>query len=107
LALLVQVIVYTPLIPDWSGSKVLKSLFLQETAYDYLKKENQEYLLSYKVLRCEKRDLTNLWQEVEKWVDEPCQLLHGYSLHYLHLFFERRELVLGVVPKQTLEPHAE
>ncbi|KAF0314911.1 hypothetical protein GQ607_017855 [Colletotrichum asianum] len=30
------IIVYTPLISDWSGSKVSKSLYLQNTAYDYL-----------------------------------------------------------------------
>ncbi|TPX25624.1 hypothetical protein DIZ76_011079 [Coccidioides immitis] len=70
-------IVYTPLISDWSGSKVSKSLYLQQTAYDYLKKAGQEYLLSYQVFRQEKRDFTVLLREIECWVDEPYRLFRG------------------------------
>ena len=68
------IIVYTSLIADWSGSKVSKSLYLQKTAYDYLIKAKQEYLLNYQTLRREGRDLTVLWKEVELWVDEPYRL---------------------------------
>ncbi|KAL8834690.1 MAG: hypothetical protein Q9170_003634 [Blastenia crenularia] len=101
------VIVYTPLISDWSGSKLSKSLYLQKTAYDYLVKAKQEYLLSYEVLRRQKKDLTTLWTEVELWVDEPYRLFRGYTLHYLHLLFEREEILLGVIHTQPSEPETE
>jgi hypothetical protein len=91
------IIVYTPLISDWSGSKVSKSLYLQKTAYDYLRQAGQEYLLSYNVLRQEGRDLNLLWQEIERWVDEPYRLFRSYSLHYLHLLFEGYKLHLGII----------
>ena len=87
-----MIIVYTPLISDWSGSKVSKSLYLQKAAYDYLYQAGQEYLLSYAVFRTEGRDLNVLWQEIEKWVEEPYRLFRGYGLHYLHLLFEGHDM---------------
>jgi hypothetical protein len=101
------VIVYTPLISDWSGSKVSKSLYLQKTAYEYLRKAGQEYLLNYRVLRSEGKDLTILWQEVEFWVDEPFRLFRGYSIHYIHLLFEHNDIDLGVIHKRLNEPETE
>ncbi|KAF5017286.1 hypothetical protein F66182_10801 [Fusarium sp. NRRL 66182] len=61
------IIVYTPLISDWSGSKISKSLYLQDTAYQYLRHSGQEYLLNYEVCRRENKDLGILWKEVEFW----------------------------------------
>lgn len=55
------VIVYTPLIMDWSGSKISKSLYLGKTAYDYLRAAKMEYLLNFAVLQNEKKDLGLLW----------------------------------------------
>ena len=91
-----MIIVYTPLISDWSGSKVSKSLYLQEGAYDYLRQAKQEYLLSYKVFQQEQRDIGILWQEVEKWVDEPYRLFLGYSLQYMHMLYNQKEIKLGI-----------
>ncbi|KAJ9415928.1 hypothetical protein QL093DRAFT_2567519 [Fusarium oxysporum] len=93
------IIVYTPLISDWSGSKVPKSLYLQDTAYQYLRDSGQEYLLNYEVCRQENKDLTILWKEVELWVDEPYRLFRGYSIHYLHLLFEGQAIGLGTIHK--------
>ncbi|KAL7755230.1 hypothetical protein ACKLNR_014987 [Fusarium oxysporum f. sp. zingiberi] len=93
------IIVYTPLISDWSGSKVSKSLYLQDTAYQYLRDSGQEYLLNYEVCRQENKDLTILWKEVELWVDEPYRLFRGYSIHYLHLLFEGQAIGLGTIHK--------
>src|SRR3569833_723297 len=101
------VIVYTPLISDWSGSKISKSLYLQGNAYDYLVKARQDYLLSLEVLRREGKDLTVLWKEIELWVDEPYRLFRAYSLHYLHLLFEQEEVRLGVIHTQSCEPETE
>lgn len=99
-------IVYTPLICDWSGNKVSKSLYLQEKAYEYLRKAGQEYLLSYKVLRREGKDLSLLWAEIERWVDEPYRLFRDYSLHYLHLLFEQEDVLRGTIHQKT-EPETE
>ncbi|KAH7309710.1 hypothetical protein B0I35DRAFT_359221, partial [Stachybotrys elegans] len=101
------IIVYTPLISDWSGSKVSKSLYLQKNAYDYLIKAKQEYLLNFDVLEREGKDLTVLWKEIELWVDEPYRLFRGYSLHYLHLLFGRQKILLGAIHTQSCEPETE
>ncbi|KAF5630126.1 hypothetical protein F52700_7484 [Fusarium sp. NRRL 52700] len=93
------IIVYTPLISDWSGSKVSKSLYLQDTAYQYFKDSGQEYLLNYEVCRRENNDLAILWKEVELWVDEPYRLFRGYSIHYLHLLFGGEAIGLGTIHK--------
>lgn len=90
-------IVYTPLIVDWSGLKVSKSLYLQDTAYDYLRRAGQEYLLNYRILRSTGKNISLLWDEVERWVDEPYRLFRAYSLHYLHLLFEEEEVSLGTI----------
>ncbi|PGH11826.1 hypothetical protein AJ79_04623 [Helicocarpus griseus UAMH5409] len=91
----------------WSGSKVSKSLYLQPTAYGYLKRAGQEYLLSYRIFKQEKKDFTVLLREIERWVNEPYRLFRGYSLHYLHLLFEKMELSLGIIHKPTSEPETE
>ncbi|KAF9765897.1 hypothetical protein IL306_001742 [Fusarium sp. DS 682] len=93
------IIVYTPLISDWSGSKVSKSLYLQDTAYQYLCESGQEYLLNYEVCRRENKDLNILWKEIELWVDEPYRLFRGYSIYYLHLLFEGQAIGLGTIHK--------
>jgi hypothetical protein len=89
-------IVYTPLIADWSGSKLSKSQYLREGAYEYLKQAGQEYLLSYQVFKAEKRNISVLWQEIEDWVDRPYKLFRAYTLHYLHLVFEKKRILLGI-----------
>ena len=40
-------IVYVPLIIDWSGAKLSKSLYVQSGAYQYLKDQGMDYLVSY------------------------------------------------------------
>lgn len=92
-----MIIVYTPLISDWSGSKISKSLYLRKGAYDYLRAAKQEYLLSYKVFKQEQRDIGVLCQEIEKWVDEPYRLFRGYSLQYMHLLYNQKEVALGII----------
>ncbi|KAL3466432.1 hypothetical protein BJX64DRAFT_250884 [Aspergillus heterothallicus] len=96
-------IVYTPLISDWSGSKISKTQYLQRAAYDYLKTAGQEYLLSYRVSKAEGKDLALLWREIELWVEEPYRLFRGYSLHYIHLLFERASVILGTIHNKILE----
>lgn len=81
---------YTPLVSDWGGSKMSKSVYLQPTAYEYLKLAGQEYLLNYGVLRREGRNLEPLLKQVELWVGEPYRLFRGYSIHDMHNAVPRR-----------------
>ena len=40
-------ILYSPLVTDWSGSKLSKSLYVKEKAYGYLKEQALDYLIDY------------------------------------------------------------
>lgn len=101
------IIVYTHLVSDWLGNKVFKSLYQQKTAYDYLVKADQEYLLSYEVLGREGKDISLLWREIELWVDQPYRLFRDYTLHYLHLLFQQEKVLLGTIHTQASEPETE
>ncbi|KAJ8119425.1 hypothetical protein ONZ43_g3616 [Nemania bipapillata] len=63
------IIVYTPLISDWSSCKISKSMYLQKAGYDYLCRAGQEYLLNYDVFRKQGKNISVLWKEIEIWVD--------------------------------------
>jgi len=97
------IIVYTPLIVDWSGSKLSKSLYLRRDAYDYLCKDGLEYMLSYARFQEEQRDLGVLCAEVDLWVREPYRLFRAYSVHYMHLLFTQKERIkLGAIHLREL-----
>ncbi|CAG8801736.1 28114_t:CDS:2 [Gigaspora margarita] len=40
-------ILYSPLVTDWSGAKLSKSLYVKENAYGYLKEQELDYLIDY------------------------------------------------------------
>lgn len=82
------IILYTPLITDWSGSKISKSLYLCGGAYDYLIAAGLEYLLSWDVFKREETRLDALWAEIQRWVREPYRLFRCYSLHYMHMVID-------------------
>jgi hypothetical protein len=77
-------ILYTPMIVDWAGSKLSKSLYVREGAYEYLKKLGMEYLVSFTVFNEERKDLSIVFEEVLGWVDYPYRLFRNYSLEYFH-----------------------
>ena len=91
------VIVYTPLITDWSGSKISKSLYLRGGAYDYLELAGQDYLLSWEKFKEDQVRIGILWAEVERWVKEPVRLFRCYSLQYMHMLFCREQAELGLI----------
>lgn len=91
-------IVYTPLIMDWSGSKLSKSLYLKDDAYGYLKEAGMEYMLAYSEFKARGMRLEVVCDEVDLWVREPFRLFRPYSVHYMHLLFtERERLQLGAI----------
>lgn len=83
-------IFYAPLILDWSGSKLSKSLYVKEGAYKYLREAGLGYMLDVTVLLDAESGLEALFAEVQRWVAEPYKLFRSYSVEYLH-----RELVSG------------
>ncbi|KAJ6494716.1 hypothetical protein C8R47DRAFT_379829 [Mycena vitilis] len=87
------IIVYCPLILDWSGNKLSKSIYLQQGGYQYLLDAKLGYMLSYKTFKEEGRDMNVLMDEVALWVDEPFRLFRGYSVHYLHLLFDHKHKI--------------
>lgn len=82
-------IVYTPLIMDWSGAKISKSLVLGKDAYRYLCDAGLEYVLSWKKFKESKKDFGVLCKEVDLWVAEPFRLFRGYTVHYFAMLFAR------------------
>lgn len=74
------IILYAPLVTDWSGAKLSKSLYVKEGAYTYL----PSYMINYDNLRKEMGiiGLTKLYKEVLGWVEEPYKLFRNYSIYY-------------------------
>lgn len=81
-------IFYSPLILDWSGSKLSKSLYVKQGAYKYLREAGLNYMLDVNALLDANFGLEALVLEVRQWVAEPYKLFRNYSVEYLH-----RELV--------------
>lgn len=73
-------ILYAPLVTDWSGAKLSKSLYVKEGAYSYL----PSYMINYENLRKEMGivGLTKLYTEVHSWLENPYKLFRNYSIYY-------------------------
>ncbi len=82
-------IFYSPLILDWSGAKLSKSLFKKEGAYQYL----PSYLISYEALKLEYgvKGLDYLYDITKTWVDNPYMLFRHYSIYYFIEEFRKRD----------------
>lgn len=83
------VIIYAPLIVDWSGAKLSKSLYVKDGAYKYLEGQDMDYLLSYQRMKEMGKDVLVLAREVESWVESPKKLFRQHSIVYLHRVFEK------------------
>lgn len=73
-------ILYAPLVTDWSGAKLSKSLYVKEGAYKYL----PSFMINYDNLRKEKgtMGLARVYAEVHSWLEEPYKLFRNYSIYY-------------------------
>ncbi|KAJ6590636.1 hypothetical protein DFH09DRAFT_1139897 [Mycena vulgaris] len=80
---------YSPLILDWSGAKLSKSLYVREAAYEYLTREGLDYLVSYEKFKEQGKDLRVLYDEVKDWVDHPFKLFRSYSLYYINDLYRK------------------
>ncbi|KIY47497.1 hypothetical protein FISHEDRAFT_45225 [Fistulina hepatica ATCC 64428] len=81
--------VYSPLILDWAGSKLSKSLYVKKDAYSYLGSDglDMEYLLAYSRMKESGKDVMCIIRDVERWVDEPKKLFRPYTIEYIHRLF--------------------
>ncbi|KAI1822967.1 hypothetical protein F4861DRAFT_540472 [Xylaria intraflava] len=81
-------ILYAPLIVDWSGAKLSKSLYVSDGAYATMKYLGTDGFRSYAQLKDRfggngAKGLRKVWEEVENWVADPRKLFRPFSLAYL------------------------
>ena len=73
-------ILYTPLVLDWSGAKLSKSLYVKQGAYSDL----PSYLINYEFLKNEKGiyALDVIHKITNNWITNPYLLFRNYSIYY-------------------------
>lgn len=84
------IIIYSPLVTDWSGAKLSKSIYLKKNAYNDL----PQYLLDYEKLIEKYGDngLKILSKETDEWIKSPYKLFRSYSVDYFKYIFEKAEV---------------
>lgn len=82
-------ILYTPLVLDWSGAKLSKSLYVKKGAYSDL----PSYLINYEFMKnnygIEGLDIIN--SITKDWIENPYKLFRHYSIYYFKKEFEEYE----------------
>lgn len=81
------IIVYCPMITDWSGAKLSKSLYVKRGAY----KELPLFLQNYKGLadKYGVKGLDVISKLTDEWLDDPKKLFRDYSIYYIQKRFEK------------------
>jgi hypothetical protein len=79
------VIFYTPLIIDWSGAKLSKSLYIRENGYKYLIDAGRRYLLDADTFLETEGAIEALFEEAQDWVDKPYKLFRNYTVDYIDM----------------------
>lgn len=95
-------ILYSPLILDWSGAKLSKSLYVKEDAYRYLPK----FLINYENLKSEYgfQGLDYIYEITNQWVNNPYMLFRHYSIYYFMEEFRKmneKAIYLSIKPQFT------
>ncbi|KIJ35429.1 hypothetical protein M422DRAFT_34666 [Sphaerobolus stellatus SS14] len=86
------VTIFSPLLTDWAGSKLSKSLYVIAGAYQYMKDQGVDYLLSVARMRELGRDPAVIFHEVARWLEDPKHLFtRSYSVEYIHSLFTQAE----------------
>lgn len=86
----VPYILYAPLVQDWSGAKLSKSLYVKHGAYDYLIQMARGYMLDSDLFMAMDHGLEGLVSLVGDWVREPFRLFRPYSVDYIHCELQKR-----------------
>ena len=90
-------IFYTPLIVDWSGAKLSKSLYVKSGAYGYLEDMEMDYLVSYMAFKKQGKSLEVIFDEVRDWVEHPYRLFRSYSIAYVDSLFKGDKPLQGQI----------
>ncbi|MBI2499637.1 hypothetical protein HYV88_05325 [Candidatus Woesearchaeota archaeon] len=79
-------IVYAPLIVDWSGAKLSKSLYVKQNAY----RDLPPYLVNYGEFRNKHGEagVKKMFEEVSLWLEESYKLFRNYSVYYFMELFK-------------------
>ena len=77
-------VLYTPLIVDWSGAKLSKSLYVRDGAYDYLTRDGLDYMLSYKVFKETGLSLEVVYNLCDNWIANPYKLFRCYTIYHMN-----------------------
>jgi hypothetical protein len=75
---------FTPMILDWSGAKLSKTLYVQSNAYDYL----PPVISDTSSMVGQSQSFQNLWNEVRGWVKDPRKFFRNYSVAYMKQVLE-------------------
>ncbi|KAJ4017439.1 hypothetical protein NW761_014980 [Fusarium oxysporum] len=83
-------ILYAPLIVDWSGAKLSKALYVREGGYEAMKLFGTDGLCSFARLKSwfggnGSEGLRRIWEEVQRWLEDPRKLFRTFSLEYLQM----------------------
>jgi hypothetical protein len=81
-------ILYAPLIVDWSGAKLSKSLYVREDGYEAMKLLGTDGLCSYAQLKAQfggngAEGLRRVWDMMRGWLADPRKLFRSFSVDYL------------------------
>lgn len=72
---------FAPLIVDWSGAKLSKSVYVTSQEYSYLPKGLVDFYYFEKDFGSQ--GIQILWKEVKQWVSNPSKLFRSYSAEYI------------------------
>ncbi|KXX73501.1 hypothetical protein MMYC01_209964 [Madurella mycetomatis] len=86
-------ILYAPLVVDWSGAKLSKSLYVREGGYEMMRVLGTDGLCSYAQLKEQFGvvGLRRVWEEVGRWMRDPRRLFRAWSVEYLAGVVRREE----------------
>ena len=82
-------IFYAPLIMDWSGAKMSKSLYVKKGAYNDIPQEFINYHLLKNIRGIE--SLNTILKIVETWFENPYMLFRNYTIYYFIKEFQKYE----------------
>ncbi|CAG8648502.1 5693_t:CDS:1 [Scutellospora calospora] len=84
-------IIYSPLVTDWTGAKLSKS-FLVEGGYKYLTEQGLDYFIDYQKFKTKfgSKGLEVLFDETNLWLEESHRLFRSYTIFYFDELFKAK-----------------
>ncbi|KAB8070201.1 hypothetical protein BDV29DRAFT_181333 [Aspergillus leporis] len=95
------IIFYAPLVLDWSGGKLSKSMYVKQGAYRYLCDAGCKYMLDAETFLRGEGALRALFEEVQGWVEKPHMLFRNYSIECIDARLKSRGMQLAQTTEQV------